>query len=84
MMMFLTQASVVASLTVFLHGQFVLSRASKRYEGESPGGSVVKSHTDTPQVYAHTVRFLMMFAQHSAFIHVWMLYTHKKNTQMPF
>lgn len=59
-----------------LHGHFVLSRPSVRYEGETPGGSVVKRHADTPQVHAHAVGFLMRLTQHGAFVHVWMLHTH--------
>lgn len=63
---------------VFLHGQFVLSRSSVRYEGESPGGGVVKCHTDTPQIHAHAIGFLMRLAQYGTFIHVWMLHTQGK------
>ena len=59
----------------YLHGGLVPAGPSVRREGKTPSGSVVKCHTDTPQVYAHAVGLLMRLTQHSALIHVRVLHT---------
>lgn len=58
-----------------LHRLLVPTRSSIWYEGKTPSGSVVKCHANTPQVYIHSIGFLMRFTQHSTFIHVGVLHT---------
>lgn len=73
----LKEKCFLCPFSIYWHGWFIFARPSIRYEGKTPTGSVVKCHTDTPQVNVHSIGFLMGLAQHSTFIHIWVL---KKNT----
>lgn len=81
------KAFFLCPFSIYLHGWFIFARPSVRYEGKTPTGSVVKCHTNTPQVNIHAKGFLMGLAQHSTFIHIWVLkkktctHTHSKMTR---
>lgn len=60
---------------VDLHGGLVPTGSFEWCEGKTASGGVVKCHTNTPEVNTHSIGLLMSLAQHSTFIHVWVLQT---------